>query len=88
MTARRDDVFRRHGFEWHRRWVGGGGGLYVWRTADGRLEAWAIGWTVNAKGEPEQEYRATVDGALVGIAGKLRDVMDRAAVAAGRRRAA
>lgn len=85
---RSDDTFQRNGFTWIRRWVGDNGGLYVWRTECGRLEAWAIGWSVNAKGEPEQEYRATVDGELVGIAGKLRDVMDRATSAAGRRRAA
>lgn len=83
---RRDDLFSRHGVTWQRSWIEAAQ-LYVWRSTCGRYEAWMSGWTRRdvvtedgeiIEGHPEPEYRAIADGVLVGMATKLRDVMDQA----------
>lgn len=89
MRRRPDDLFVRHGITWQRRWQGGPEGTYVWRSQDGRLEAWRCGWQridrVDAHGEVHtdvcEDYRATCDGELVGQSHRLRDSMDKAALA-------
>ena len=95
-SARRDDLFRRHGITWQRFWQGDNSGMYVWRSTDGRLEAWRCEWQrverVDEDGVVHSDvipdYRATLDGVLVGQSHRLRDAMDKAALAWMQRRAA
>ena len=96
MRRRPDDLFVRHGITWRRHWQGDNSGMYVWRSADGRLEAWRCDWQrierVDEDGVVHSDvipdYRATLDGVLVGQSHRLRDAMDKAALAWMQRRAA
>jgi len=95
MPARRDDLFERHDITWQRIWHEDAG-AYIWRANDRRLEAWRCGWQrtehVGKDGEVHEglaeDYRVTLDGALVGQTHKLRDAMDKGAIAWMQRRAA